>query len=238
MRTYASEALGTFLLVFAGCGSAVFAGAGIGTLGISFAFGLAVVVGAYAFGPVSGGHFNPAVTLGLAVAGRFAWRQVPAYFGSQLIGAVAGSGAILWLMMGRPDYATDLSTGRLAANGYGAFSPQHYGLSSAFAAETLLTFLFVLVILGVTSRAASSSMAGLAIGLCLVLVHLIGIPITNLSVNPARSFGPAAIVGGEALSQLWLFCVAPLLGAVAAGAVGLHLFQPGGEPKPDGKVAR
>lgn len=228
MRKYLAELLGTFVLVFGGCGSAVFAAGfpsvGIGFLGVSLAFGLTVVVGAYAFGPISGGHFNPAVTVGLATARRFSWNQVPAYVAAQIAGAVLASGALLAILSSR-EGGYDLASGRLAANGYGALSPGHYSMMSGFVAETLLTFLFLMVIIGVTARGATPAMAGLSIGLCLTLIHLIGIPITNLSVNPARSIGPAVFVGGEALSQLWLFIVAPLLGSVLAGLLGAFLFD-------------
>jgi aquaporin Z len=228
MRKYFAEFLGTFVLVFGGCGSAVFAAAfpsvGIGLLGVSLAFGLTVVAGAYTFGPISGGHFNPAVSVGLAAAGRFGWTEVPRYVAAQVGGAIAASAALLCLLTGR-EGGYDIASGRLAANGYGALSPGHYLMSSALLAEVLLTFIFVLVIVGVTAREATPGMAGLAIGLCLTLVHLIGIPITNLSVNPARSLGPALFVGGDTLAQVWLFIAAPLLGGIVAGRVGAYLFD-------------
>jgi aquaporin Z len=232
MRKVVAEFLGTFILVFGGCGSAVFSaafpGVGIGLLGVALAFGLTVVVGAYAFGPVSGGHFNPAVTIGLASAGRAAWRDVPAYVASQCIGAVAAAGVLVALLKGQPG-GYDAATGGLASNGFGDFSPGKYSLLAGFLAELVLTFIFVLVILGATSKAGNATTAGLAIGLCLTLVHLVGIPITNLSVNPARSTGPALFVGGHALAQLWLFWVAPIFGGVLAGGMSRWLFD---EPKP------
>jgi len=227
MRKLIAEFLGTFVLVFGGCGSAVFAAAfpsvGIGLHGVALAFGLTVVVGAYAFGPISGGHFNPAVTAGLATAGRFAWKDVPGYVVAQCIGATVAAGLLVFLLKGQPG-GYDPSVGGLASNGFGEFSPGKYGMSAALVAEVVLTFIFLTVILGVTAKRATPAMAGLAIGLCLTLVHLIGIPITNLSVNPARSTGPAIFVGGHALAQLWLFWVAPIAGAVAAGVMGKWLF--------------
>ncbi len=236
MRKHIAELLGTFILVFGGCGTAVFSAAfpavGVGLLGVALAFGLTVVVGAYAFGPLSGAHFNPAVTVGLATAGRFAWRDVPGYVAAQCGGAVLAAGALLTIARGGPD-GYDPAHGRLAANGYGALSPGHYSSISAFTAETLLTCLFLIVILGVTSRKAQGAFAGLAIGLALTLIHLIGIPITNLSVNPARSLGPAVFVGGDALAQLWLFWMAPLLGGAIGGAVGALLFDGEREPTAD-----
>jgi aquaporin Z len=226
MRKLTGEALGTFILVFGGVGAAVlstpYPTVGIGLLGVAFAFGLALLGGVYAIGPISGAHFNPAVSFGLACAGRFDWRELPGYVGAQLIGAIVAAGLVYALAVGQPS-GYDAHLLGLAANGFGAHSPAHFGFGSALLAEIVLTFIFVSVILGVTSRTASTAQAGIAIGLTLTLVHLVGIPITNTSVNPARSFGPAVFVGGWALAQLWLFWVAPLIGAGIAGALARWL---------------
>ena len=234
-QRFVSEVVGTFVLVLGGCGSAVFSAAfpdvGIGLLGVSLAFGLTVLGCAYALGPISGCHLNPAVTAGLVAAGRFPSREVPAYVGAQLVGAVAASAVLVFLLQGQPG-GYDVTAGGLAANGYAEHSPGRYGLSSALVGEVVLTFVFLTVILGSTSWRAASGFAGIPIGLTLTLVHLVGIPITNLSVNPARSTGPAVFVGGWALAQLWLFWVAPLLGAVLAGLLGrwLHREQTAAAP--------
>jgi len=228
MRKNVAEFLGTFILVFGGCGSAVFSAAfpsvGIGLLGVSLAFGLTVLGCAYALGPVSGCHLNPAVTLGLCAGKRFEWKDAPAYIISQLLGAALASGLLVVLLKGRPE-GYDPSVGGLAANGFGDHSPGHYGMVSALLGEVVLTFIFVSVILGSTSKKAVAGFAGIPIGLTLTLVHLIGIPITNLSVNPARSTGPALFVGGWALEQLWLFWAAPIAGAVAAGLLATWLHE-------------
>jgi aquaporin Z len=213
------EFVGTFWLVLGGCGSAVLAAGfpkvGIGLLGVSLAFGLTVLTMAFAFGHISGGHFNPAVSLGLWLGGRFSGRNLPAYWLAQVLGGVAGAGALYLIASGNPAYS--LAENGLAANGYGAASPGGYALSAAFLTETLLTLLFVYIILGATDTRAAKGFGPLAIGLALTLIHLISIPVTNTSVNPARSLGPALIVGGVALQQVWLFWVAPLLGAALAG---------------------
>ena len=231
-----AELVGTFILVFGGCGSAVvsaaFPAVGIGLLGVSLAFGLTVLGCAYALGPISGCHLNPAVTTGLATAGRFPWRDLPAYVVAQVAGALAAAAVLLVIVQGQPG-GYDVAAGGLAANGYGEHSPGKYSLSSGFMAEVVLTFVFLTVILGSTSWRAASGFAGIPIGLTLTLVHLVGIPITNVSVNPARSTGPAVFVGGWALQQLWLFWVAPLLGAVLAGLLGLWLHR-GQPPAPTG----
>lgn len=220
--------VGTFILVFGGTGAAVVAAAypvvGIGLLGVALAFGLTVLGCAYALGPVSGCHLNPAVTFGLCVGGRFAWRDLPGYVAAQLVGAALASGVLLAIVQGRPE-GYDASLGGLAANGYGAHSPGHYTLAAGLLAEVVLTFIFVSVILGSTSRRAVAGFAGIPIGLTLTLVHLIGIPITNVSVNPARSTGPALWVGGWALGQLWLFWLAPLAGAFIAGMLSAWLHE-------------
>lgn len=231
MRKLAGEALGTFILVFGGCGTAVLAAkfplVGVGLLGVAFAFGLTVLAGVYAIGPISGAHFNPAVSIGLAVGGRFAWREVPGYVGAQLFGAIIGAALVLALANGAPA-GYDPHLQGLAANGFAAHSPGGYGLGAALLGEIVLTFIFVTVILGATSKSASTTQAGIAIGLTLTLVHLIGVPLTNMSVNPARSTGPALFVGGWALKQLWLFWLAPIAGAVLAGALArwLQAFAP------------
>jgi aquaporin Z len=225
VRRMFAEFFGTFWLVFGGCGSAVlaagFPAVGIGLHGVSLAFGLTVMTMAYAIGHVSGCHLNPAVSLGLVVSKRFPASELPAYVGAQLVGAVAGC-AILYVIASGADGFT-LSAG-FAANGFGAHSPGGYTLAAAFVAELVLTFFFLFVILGATDSRAPAGFAPIPIGLALTLIHLIGIPVTNLSVNPARSLGPAVFVGGWALSQLWLFWAAPLLGAALAGAVYPALF--------------
>jgi len=221
-----AESLGTYILVFGGCGSAVFAAAfpsvGIGLLGVSLAFGLTVLGCAFALGHVSGCHLNPAVSFGLATAGRFSWKELPGYVGAQLVGGALAAAALLLLLKGQPG-GYEASVGGLAANGFGEHSPGHYGLTACIVAEVVLTFIFLTVILGATSKKAPAGFAGIPIGLTLTLVHLIGIPITNLSVNPARSTGPALFVGGWALDQLWLFWAAPIAGAVLAGVVARWL---------------
>jgi aquaporin Z len=221
IRALAAETFGTFWLVLGGCGSAVLAAAypqlGIGFAGVALAFGLTVLTMAYAIGPVSGAHLNPAVTFGLAVAGRFAPQQVIPYVLAQLLGASLGALAVLTIASGKPGF--DVLASGLATNGYGEHSPGHYTLQAAFLCEAILTAGFVGVILGATHERAPAGFAPIAIGLCLTLIHLISIPVTNTSVNPARSSGPAFIEGGEALSQLWLFWAAPLAGALVAGLV-------------------
>lgn len=218
-RKYAAEAIGTFWLTFAGCGSAVIAAAfpqvGIGLLGVSLAFGLTVVTMAYAIGHVSGAHLNPAVTVGLAAGGRFPKAEILPYIVAQVVGAVVGAAVLYVIARGAPGF--DLAGG-FASNGYGEHSPGKYPLLSAFLIEFVLTAVFLFVIMSATHGKAPAGFAPLAIGLALALIHLVSIPITNTSVNPARSTGPALFVGGWALSQLWLFWVAPILGGVV-GAV-------------------
>jgi aquaporin Z len=221
-----AEAFGTFWLVFGGCGAAVLAAGvvpgGIGMLGVSLAFGLTVVTMAYAFGHISGGHFNPAVTVGLWSAGRFPANQVLLYIVAQVVGGIIAAFTLYWIASGKAGF--DLAASGLASNGYGAHSPQGYSLGAGFVIEALLTGFFVLVILGVTSSRAPAGFAPLAIGLTLTLIHLISIPVTNTSVNPARSTGPALVEGGIALHQLIVFWVAPLLGAVIGGLLWKHLL--------------
>src|SRR5262245_55584306 len=214
-----AEFLGTAWLVFGGCGSAVLAAAfpqvGIGLLGVSLAFGLTVLTMAFAVGHISGGHFNPAVSVGLCVAGRFPSKDVGPYAVAQVLGAVAGAGLLFVIASGKAGF--DAVAGGFASNGFDAHSPGGYSLAAAFVAEAALTFFFLLVILGSTDSRAPAGFAPIAIGLCLTLIHLVSIPVTNTSVNPARSTGPALFVGGWAIQQLWLFWVAPIAGAVAAG---------------------
>ncbi|MCV7344655.1 aquaporin Z [Mycolicibacterium rhodesiae] len=224
----AAEFIGTFLLVLGGCGAAVFAAnpaedssVGIGFLGVALAFGLTVLAGVYAFGTISGGHFNPAVTFGAAVARRVEWKALPAYWVVQVVGGLAAGAVIYWIAKGREGFTP---TGHMAANGFGAHSPFHYSLAAVVIAEALLTFLFLLVILGATDDRAPKGFAGLAIGLMLTLIHLISIPISNTSVNPARSMGVAFFNGDGAPAQLWVFWLAPLAGAAVAGALYPLLF--------------
>jgi aquaporin Z len=220
----AAEFLGTFALIFAGCGSAVLAAGvltadkvhvGIGFLGVALTFGLVVTTMAYAVGHVSGGHFNPAVTIGLAASGRFAWRDAPAYIGTQIVAAIAGAAGLLVIAHGRPGFDA-VATG-FASNGYGDRSPGGYSLVAALLAETILTAFFLLVILGATDTRAPRGFAPIAIGLALTVTNLVAIPVTNASLNPARSIGPALFAGEHAIGQLWLFIVAPILGALIAG---------------------
>lgn len=217
-KRVAAEFIGTFWLVFGGCGSAVIAAGfpqvGIGLLGVSLAFGLTVLTMAYAIGHISGCHLNPAVSVGLAVARRFPMSEVPAYVIAQILGGIAGSGILYVIASGAANFSLN---GGFASNGYGAHSPGGYTLAAAFTAEFVLTYMFLMIILGATDRRAPAGFAPIAIGLGLTLIHLIGIPVTNLSVNPARSTGPAIFVGDWALQQLWLFWVAPIVGALAAG---------------------
>jgi aquaporin Z len=215
-----AEFLGTFWLVFGGCGSAIIAAAfpnvGIGLLGVSLAFGLTVLTMAYAVGHISGGHFNPAVSVGLWVGGRFKSADLAGYIIVQVLGAIAAASVLYIIASGAPGFSTN---GGFAANGYGEHSPGQYSMISGFIAEVVLTFFFLLIILGVTSDKAPAGFAPLAIGLGLTLIHLISIPITNTSVNPARSTGQALFAGSWAIGQLWLFWLAPIIGAVLAGLV-------------------
>ena len=223
-----AEFLGTFWLVFGGCGSAVLAAnfggdgnpLGIAFVGVSLAFGLTVLTGAYAFGHISGGHFNPAVSLGLFAGGRFPAGDLLPYIAAQVIGAIAAGLVLFQIAGGAPGFAVDPSSaGAFASNGYGALSPGGYSMSAAFAIEVLLTAFFLIVIMGSTHANAPTGFAPIAIGLALVLIHLISIPITNTSVNPARSTGVALFAGSGALTQLWLFWVAPVIGGMLGGLV-------------------
>ncbi len=219
----AAEFLGTFVLVLTGCGAAVLAAGfvsddvhlGIGFLGVSFAFGLAVLTMAYAVGHVSGGHFNPAVTLGLAAGGRFAWKDTPAYVVTQVVGAVVAAAVLYVVASGQDGFSA--SESGFATNGYGDRSPGEYSLLAGLVIEVVLTAVFLYVILGITDTRAPKGFAPLAIGLALTLIHLVSIPVTNTSVNPARSIGPALFVGSDAISQLWLFILAPAAGGLLAG---------------------
>jgi aquaporin Z len=225
----AAEFIGTFWLVFGGCGSAVLAAGypqlGIGFLGVALAFGLTVLTMAFAIGHISGCHLNPAVSVGLLVARRFSAKDLPAYVVAQVLGGMAGAGVLYVIATGKPGF----ELGGFAANGFAENSPGGYSLEACLVAEVVLTFMFLMIILGATDRRAPQGFAPIAIGLGLTLIHLIGIPVTNLSVNPARSTGPAVFVGGWAVQQLWLFWVAPLAGAAIAGIV-YPLLADGYEP--------
>jgi len=228
MSKFFAEFFGTLVLVFMGCGSAVIAGAngetGVGLLGIAFAFGLSVLAMAYAIGHISGCHINPAISIGMVVAGRMKAKEAVYYVIAQILGAIAGALILLCIAQGKISY--DLTSNGLGQNGYGALSPQHYDLLSGFIAETVLTFIFLLVIFGATStKNIHGGFAGLSIGLSLVLIHIVGIPITGVSVNPARSIGPALVVGGEAIQQLWLFIAAPIVGAILSALVWKGLLE-------------
>jgi aquaporin Z len=230
-RKYLAEAIGTFWLTFGGCGSAVIASGfpqvGIGLLGVALAFGLSVVTMAYAIGHISGCHLNPAVTVGLYAGGRFPANEIAPYIIAQVIGAIIGAAVLYVIASGAPDF--DLGNG-FAANGYGEHSPGHYGLVPALVTEIVLTMLFLFVIMGSTHGRAPAGFAPLAIGLMLCLIHLVSIPVTNTSVNPARSTGPAVFVGGWALAQLWLFWVAPLIGGALGGVLYRWLSEEPGAP--------
>jgi aquaporin Z len=232
-KKYAAEAIGTFWLTFAGCGSAVIAAAfpqvGIGLVGVAFAFGLSVVTMAYAIGHVSGCHLNPAVTVGLAAGGRFPGSQILPYIVAQVVGAILAAALLYMIASGAAGF--DVSKG-FASNGYGAHSPGQYSLMAGFVMEVTLTAMFLFIIMGATHGKAPAGFAPLAIGLALVMIHLVSIPVTNTSVNPARSTGPALFVGGWALQQLWLFWVAPLIGGVIGGVVYRWLSD-----EPEGVVA-
>jgi len=232
-----AEVLGTFWLVFGGCGSAVLAAVflgkmgetpinlGIAFVGVSLAFGLTVLSMAYTIGHISGCHLNPAVTIGLAVGKRFPFAEVGPYIAAQVIGAIAGSAVLLFIAQGKPGFEIGTGAGAFATNGFGELSPGGYGMVQCFVAEVVLTFFFLLIILGATDSRAPAGFAPIPIGLGLTLIHLIGIPVTNLSVNPARSTGPALFAGGAYVGQLWLFWAAPIVGAVLAGIVTNACFS-------------
>jgi aquaporin Z len=219
-KKWSAEFLGTFWLTLGGCGSAVlaaaFPGLGIGLLGVSLAFGLTVVTGAYAFGPVSGGHFNPAVSVGLVIGKRFSASELPGYIISQVLGAIAAAGVLYLIVSGKADFN---GVGGFASNGYGTNSPGGYNLVSVLVCEVVLTAVFLLVILGSTAKRAAGGFGGLSIGLCLTLIHLVSIPVSNTSVNPARSTGPALFAQTGALGDLWLFWVAPIAGAILGALI-------------------
>ena len=221
VKKYVAELVGTFVLVFMGCGSAVFSNLldiplTYALVGIAFAFGLAVLVMVYAIGGISGCHINPAVSISMLAAGKLSVKDTIVYIAAQCVGAIIGAAALYWIATGNPQYS--IASG-LGQNGYDSASPSGFSMASAFAAEVILTFIFLLVIHGSTSEKAPKGFAGISIGLSLVLIHLVGIPITGTSVNPARSLGPAIIVGGTALNQLWLFWIAPIIGGLLAAAV-------------------
>lgn len=223
MKKMVAEFIGTFALVFFGCGAAVLAGAGtvgldaVGQLGVAFAFGLAIVAMAYGIGPISGCHVNPAVSFGVFVAGRMSASEMLSYWIAQFAGALAGAAVLFVIASGHPGYSIEVNG--LGANGWGPGYLGEYSTTAAFIFEVVATFLFLVVILGATHAKAPAAMAGLAIGLTLTAIHIVGIQITGVSVNPARSFGPAVFVGAAALSKLWLFFIAPLIGAALAGAL-------------------
>lgn len=230
MRKLFAEFFGTYWLVFGGCGSALFAAGypnlGIGFAGVSLAFGLTVLTMAYAVGHISGGHFNPAVSFGLWAGGRFSAKDLASYIVAQCVGAIAAAGTLFFIWSGKSGNIIDNSkAGAFATNGFDAFSPDGYSMLSCFAAEFVLTMFFLIVILGATDKFANGKFAGIAIGLALTLIHLISIPITNTSVNPARSLSQAIFTQGEPLSQVWLFWVAPILGAIVGGLVYKNLLQ-------------
>lgn len=224
MKKNIAEFIGTFWLVFGGCGSALLAAAfpdvGIGLVGVSFAFGLTVLSMAYSIGHISGAHLNPAVSIGLWLGGRFEAKDLPAYIISQVLGGVAAAGLLFLIVTGNGS-----EIGTFAANGYGEHSPGNYNLLSAFLMESVMTFMFLMIILGATHKKAPAGFAGIAIGLALTLIHLVSIPVTNTSVNPARSISQAIFVGDWAIMQLWLFIVAPIVGAALAGLVYKYLEE-------------
>jgi len=224
-RRVVAEFFGTFWLTFGGCGSAVlaagFPGLGIGFLGVAFAFGLTVLTMAYAVGHISGGHFNPAVTIGLWAGGRCATKHVVPYVVAQVVGAILAAAVLYMIASGKPDWVA----GGFASNGYGALSPGKYSLAACLVTEILATFFFLFIIIGTTSKGAAAGFAGIPIGLALTLIHLVTIPVTNTSVNPARSTGPALFAGGPYIGQLWLFWLAPIAGAATAGLLTRWMYE-------------
>jgi aquaporin Z len=227
-KKYLAELIGTFVLVFFGTGAAVVAVKSIGVLGIALAFGIAVLVMVYMIGAISGCHINPAITIAMLVNGKIGSKDAVIYIIVQCIGAIIASALLFVIMTGNPAY--NIAADGLGQNGYGIASPGGFSLVSGLLAEVILTFIFLMVIFGATSKAAPAGFAGIAIGLSLTTVHLVGIQITGTSVNPARSLGPALIVGGNALSQLWLFIIAPIVGAVIAAFVWKYLFEGSASP--------
>jgi len=230
MKKLFAEFFGTFWLVFGGCGSAIFAAGfpelGIGFAGVALAFGLTVLTMAYAVGHISGGHFNPAVSFGLWAGGRFPAKDLVPYIIAQCVGAIAAAGTLYIIASGKAGFVIDATkAGAFASNGFDAFSPDGYSLATAFIAEFVLTLFFLLIILGASDKCANTNFCGIAIGLALTLIHLISIPITNTSVNPARSLSQAVFVGGEPLSQVWLFWVAPILGGIVGGFIYKNLLE-------------
>jgi len=223
-KALGAELIGTFWLVLGGCGAAVLAGEFIGFHGISLAFGLTVFTGAYALGHISGGHFNPAVTVGLIVGGRFSPLRAVGYIVAQVVGAILAAVVIFAIASGQDGFEIGEGAGVFASNGYGDFSPGGYALGAAFVAEVVLTAVFLLVILGATAKKASPAMGGAAIGLALTLIHLVSIPVTNTSVNPARSTSQAIFAGGDQIAQLWLFWVAPIIGAAVGAAIHRYVI--------------
>ncbi len=223
MKKYLAELIGTLFLVLIGCGSAVIAGQQVGFLGISFAFGLTVLVMVYCIGPISGCHINPAITVAMLVAKKIGGKDAVGYIVAQCIGGIIGAAILMLIASGKAGYT--VASGGLGQNGYALLSPHQYSLAAGFIAELVLTFWFLIVIFGSTHPSAPKGFAGIAIGLTLVLIHIVAIPITGTSVNPARSLGPALLVGGEALTQLWLFIVAPLLGGIIAALVWRGAFE-------------
>jgi len=235
-RKLSAEFFGTFWLVFGGCGSALIAAGfpdiGIGFVGVALAFGLTVLTMAYAVGPISGGHFNPAVSLGLAIAGRFEYRHLVPYWIAQLAGGIVGAAILYLIVSGKSGF----TAGGFASNGYDALSPDKYSMLAALLTEIVLTAAFLLVILGSTSKAAAAGFAPIAIGLCLTLIHLISIPVDNTSVNPARSIAAAIFAQNGALSQVWLFIVAPLIGGAVGAVIWRYLLAPGEAQDQVGRV--
>jgi aquaporin Z len=234
MKKLFAEFFGTYWLVFGGCGSALFAAGipnlGIGFAGVSLAFGLTVLTMAYAVGHISGGHFNPAVSLGLWAGGRFSAKDLISYILSQCFGAILAAGTLYLILKGKTGFAIDnTKAGAFASNGFGAFSPDGYSMGSAFLAEMILTMFFLIIILGATDKFANGKFAGVAIGLGLTLIHLVSIPITNTSVNPARSLSQALFAGGEPLNQVWLFWLAPITGAILGGFIYKTLLEKKGD---------
>jgi aquaporin Z len=230
MKKLFAEFFGTYWLVFGGCGSALFAAGipnlGIGFAGVALAFGLTVLTMAYAVGHLSGGHFNPAVSIGLWAGGRFKAKDLAPYILSQCVGAISAAGTLLFILSGKAGFALDATkAGVFATNGFGKFSPDGYSMVACFSAEFMLTMFFLLIILGATDKFANGKFAGVAIGLALTLIHLISIPITNTSVNPARSLSQALFVQGEPLNQLWLFWVAPIAGALVGGFIYKYVLE-------------